>query len=388
MLIILSIATGYIIYTCIVLFVNKHDFRFLRDVDKSGSEYKISICIPARNEQNVIERCILSCQNQNYNNYEILVYNDESTDDTAKILDRLNIAPSNFKGRLRILNTVPKPDGWKGKNWGCHQLGKTALGDILLFIDADTWMGPETLSKTNASFSRENIDLLTVWPEQNTGTFWEKLVIPQIYYVIETALPIRYTNDDPSWMPDYFKSRFRSSFAAACGQFMAFKRKAYLDIGGHESVKDQVVDDVMLARALRSAQKRIRMLKGNDIFHCRMYTDHSSMFNGFRKNFLAGFDNNIFLFVIAALLHLVTFIAPIILFIVGVLINNWLILVWSGTLLLLIQTIRLITDKWNQRSMIMGLLHIPGVIWFQILGMIVIMDYLTGNKPSWKERIV
>lgn len=388
MLIILSIATGYLLYTILVLLLNKHDFRFLRDVRSTGSQSRISICIPARNEQDVIERCILSCQNQKYDNYEILVYNDESTDDTSVILERLLSHDSNENGRLIILKTIAKPDGWKGKNWGCHQLSQSATGEILLFVDADTWMQPETLSRTNAAFLNGDLDLLTVWPEQITMTFWEKLVIPQVYHIIDTVLPVRYTYDDPKWMPEILRSRFRASFAAACGQFMAFEKNAYIQIGGHESVKDQVVDDVMLARALRKEKKRIVMLKGNEVFFCRMYTDHPAMFNGFRKNFLAGFDNNIILFIFAAALHMITYIAPAIILLASAIQSDWKLFIWSACILAVIQLIRLTTDRWNQRPLSMGLLHIPGVIWFQLLGVVVLLDQLTGKKPAWKDRNV
>lgn len=381
----LYIGLAFITFQLIVFIANTSHFKTLPK-HSSNHKLRISILIPARNEEKSILNCLTSAVNQNYANVEIIVLDDNSTDQTPHIVN--GIKKNHPDCDLKILNGLPKPEQWLGKNWACHQLSEAATGQILIFIDADTVLEPGFLESVNTAISTLDLDALTVWPHQILGSFWERVVIPQMYYVIYTLLPIKYTYTDPKWMPKPLIPKFRASFAAACGQCMVFTRNTYQITGGHESVKDQVVEDVEMARLIREKNLRFRMFHGNDSLNCRMYTSESEILQGFRKNFLAGFNYNIPFFFFSWFLHVVGYILPFFALVFGALTQNPFIVTLSVLMILLPLFLRFFIDTENRWSMAYSSLHIIGVLWFNRLAMIVLSDRIMGRKTNWKNRSV
>ena len=199
MIYILSAALFFMLITSLVLARNRFEFKSINAPIKHIVTYspKVSVCVPARNEENVIERCVESVLNQDYDNFEVFVLDDNSEDKTLSILN--NLALTNKK--LSVLHGSPKPDGWLGKSWACHQLANKSNGEILIFVDADVWMEPFVISKTVANLHKR--DALTIWPEQKLDGFIEKLVIPTIIFTLTTLLPAVYTERPPRWMPNF-----------------------------------------------------------------------------------------------------------------------------------------------------------------------------------------
>lgn len=386
MTILLYIALGYLSITTVILFLNRSDFSPLEPTprqyfDRQAPE--VSICIPARNEANSIERCVRSAVDQQYPNHKVYVLDDGSTDGSSEILEKLK---SEFSNKLTVISGQPKPDGWLGKSWACHQLSEAYTGDILIFIDADTWLEPEAAAKVVRTMGRDVVDLITLWPEQKLGTFWEKTVIPLVYHGLLTLLPTRFVHRLPKWIPSFLRKKISPFFAAACGQFMAFKRKAYEAIGGHTSVKDKVVEDVELARNIKQAGFSMKMYHGLKAVHCRMYNSGDELWEGFRKNFFAGFGQNAYLFIGMMALTFITFILPTIAlpFLIFFDAGLPLILCIIAIILMLLQ--RFIINRrfnWNQ---LYGLLHPVGVGWFQVLGIRVLSDYFNQESAEWKNR--
>jgi chlorobactene glucosyltransferase len=387
MLILLYIALGYLLVTTGILYLNYSDFKPLAPTPRQYFDQQapeVSICIPARNEAETIERCVRSAAAQQYPNYHIYVLDDGSTDGTSEILANL---ATTFKERLSVIEGKPKPDGWLGKSWACHQLSEKATGEILIFIDADTWLEPEAAAKVTRTMGKDVVDLITLWPEQELGSYWEKTVIPLLYFALLTLLPSRYVHRFPRWIPPFLRKKLAPLFAAACGQFMAFRSEAYHSIGGHQSVKNQVVEDVELAKNIKRAGFSVKMYHGRKTVHCRMYTSAQELWDGFRKNFLAGFGN-IYLFIAMGLLHIITFILPVIalpfLIIFGPI--NLVMLCSLVIALMLLQ--RYIIDRWFDWNPKYGLLHPLGVGWFQMLGLQVLVDYVNNKSAQWKDRPV
>ena len=382
----LYIAFGYLLVTTAILLLNRSDFTSLKPTPGNYFDHQapdVSICIPARNEENSIERCVRSALNQRYPNYHIYVLDDGSTDKTGEILEKLVAESPN---QLSVITGKPKPDGWLGKSWACHQLSDAASGDILIFIDADTWLEPEAAAKVVRTMGRDVVDFITLWPSQQLGTFWEKTVIPLVYHGLLTLLPTRYVYRVPQWIPSFLKKKISPFFAAACGQFMAFKRSAYESIGGHTSVKNEIVEDVELAKNIKRAGLNMKMYHGRQTVSCRMYTSSEQLWEGFRKNFLAGFDYNVYLFIGMALLNLITFILPFVAlpFLLFSGSNIPLVLCILCIILILLQ--RLILNQWFSWSFWYGLLHPLGVGWFQALGVQVLSDYFNQQSAQWKNR--
>jgi chlorobactene glucosyltransferase len=386
MIILLYIALGYLLITSGILYLNQSDFNPLEPTPRNYFDHQapeVSICIPARNEADSIERCIRSAIDQQYPNHHVYVLNDGSTDDTTEILEQLS---NSFPNKLTVIPGKSKPKDWIGKTWACHQLSEEASGEIIVFIDADTWLEPEATAKFVRSMGRDVVDLVTVWPEQKLGTFWEKIVIPLVYFALLTLLPIRYVHRNPKWLPSFLKNKMSPLFAAACGQFMAFKRKTYQSIGGHASVKDNVVEDVALAKKIKRSGFRMKMYHGLGIIYCRMYSSAEELWSGFRKNFLAGFGNNIYLFIAMGLLHIIVFILPIIFLPFLITYGSGITLTLCTAVILFMLLQRFFIDRWFKWSLLYSLLHPLGVFWFQILGIRVILDRFNEKSAEWKGR--
>jgi chlorobactene glucosyltransferase len=381
----LYIVLAYLLFSSIVLFRNRLSFRKLGNGLRNPQQNPlVSVCIPARNEEGVIRRCVDSVVTQTYKNIEVFVLNDSSTDRTASIVQEIIKKSGNIK--LSLIDGKPRPTGWLGKPWACEQLSKKATGNILVFIDADTWLEPNALSNMVQKFETENLDALTVWPHQQLLSFWEKVVVPQVYYALFTLLPTMYVRRDPRWMPSFLSPYFRESFVAGCGQFLAFKRECYTRIGGHQTVKNQIVEDVELAKAVKKNGFRFDMFHGNDNVCCRMYTCHTEIVSGFRKNFLAGFNNNILFFVASALLHLMVFVAPVFFLVLGIISADAVVVAFSLWALLIVFAQNIVLYTWNRWNPAFGLLHVLGVLWFQRLGIMVLKDRILGRKAIWKGR--
>ena len=388
MTLLLYIAVGYLIITSGILYVNRRHFKPLEAAPSNYFDQQapeVSICIPARNEANSIERCVRSAVDQKYVNHRVFVLDDGSTDETPDVLKKLS---DSLNDKLTVLSGAPKPKGWLGKSWACHQLSEQATGEIIIFIDADTWLEPETTSKVVRTMGRDVVDMITLWPEQKLGSFWEKTVIPLVYFALLTLLPTRYAYQLPRWIPSFLRQKAAPQFAAACGQFMAFRRKAYNAIGGHQSVKDEVVEDVELAKNIKRAGFSMKMYHGRAAVHCRMYSSSRELWEGFRKNFLAGFGNNVLLFTVMALLHVIAFILPALALPFLLFLGTWqsIILCLVAVTFMLLQ--RIFINRWFNWDLSYSLLHPVGVIWFQLLGIQVLQDYFNNDSATWKDRIV
>lgn len=371
----------YLLFNSAVFILNVWDLKALRPASglQKDETPLVSICIPARNEEKTIARVLNSVINQSYSNFEILVLDDESTDNTPEILKEYQ---KSYPQYLSVISGKPKPANWLGKSWACHQLSREAKGNLLCFIDADVWLNHKCIQRIVNSMQASDSDFLTVWPVQVMGTFWEQSVIPLVYYGLLTLLPVRWVHKKPQWMP----SKFAPYFAAACGQCMVFKEKAYQSIGGHCAVKKDIVEDVALARAIKRKGLSIRMYHGQEAIWCRMYTSAREMWNGFRKNFLALHNNSVPAFLAMAGVNFVVYVMPFIVFPISLFTPGLEHMVLSLVCITLILSQRLILAFWFNWPKLPAFLHSVGILWFHALGLQVLWDYFFGQRAQWKNR--
>jgi chlorobactene glucosyltransferase len=385
----LGFSVIFMLGTTLLMLRNKGALRPLieernEDPSKQQEPVSVTVMIPARNEAQSIERCVRSVLKQSRRPDQLLVLDDQSTDSTPAFLDRIRQEDP----LLSILDGSDTPENWLGKAWACHRLSQQATGDILVFLDADVWLEPDALESLIAGVQTHHADMITVWPQQTLGTPAERTILPLVYHALVSLLPITYTHRKPKWMPRFLYKRMAPVFAAACGQCLAFRREAYEQIGGHTAVKDEVVEDVELAKRIRSAGLTLRMYEGVRSVHCRMYESHEEIRQGFRKNFFAGFGYSWILFLAAALLHLWVYVAPWILLPLSIYTGNHSITLLAGSLLLLQLLQRGFLAYWFDWSWSYIISHPLGVLWFEYLGILTMIDRLRGKQVRWKGRSV
>jgi chlorobactene glucosyltransferase len=257
---------------------------------------RVSILLPARNEEPRIKSCLESLLKQNYFSLVIIVLDDEAVDATADIARALGFT-TNPESNRRLIRGVPLPPGWTGKSWACHQLAEVARGDYLLFTDADTLHQPEAVSSAVAASQRFHCDLLTLWPSQTTVTLAEKLVIPLMFVAGGSYLPhwlLVWAQRSP-WLARLLGRKFLSLCGTATGQFLLFRRESYFKMGGHRAVGEHLVEDISLAREVAKRIPdgwRLVTCDGTSLVSCRMYTSLSQIWEGFTKNLWPVFDGD------------------------------------------------------------------------------------------------
>ena len=232
----------------------------------------VSICIPARNEENNIRRCVEAALGQDYPNIEVIVLDDRSTDTTLTQLTEIASRDS----RLIPINGSDLPVGWAGKPHALFQASAVACGEWLCFVDADTFLKPQAISSVYAKALETEADLFTVMNEQILGSFWEKVVMPLVMTALSVGFSPRKVND-PSRRD-----------AIANGQFILIRRSVYDLIGGHEKVKDQIVEDKAISEQVKWNGHRLVIADGMQVVSTRMYTSLATMWEGWTKNIYLG----------------------------------------------------------------------------------------------------
>jgi chlorobactene glucosyltransferase len=228
----------------------------------------LAIVVPARNESAGIRTCIERLQQQDYPDARIVAIDDRSTDQTRALLDSL------ASDRLLIAHVDNLPAGWLGKNHALHVGTRNLDADWLLLVDSDVVLEPHAARTMVATCVERKWDALSIFPRLDAPTFWEKTLLPILATVWSGVFMVSLTNDD---------SKPRHAFAN--GQVFLIRRSFYERIGGHESVKDQIVEDVMLMRRLKQAGARTRLMFGQSLGVTRMHTNLKQMFNGWARIF-------------------------------------------------------------------------------------------------------
>src|SRR5437763_525803 len=273
----------------------------------------VSVIVPARNEEACLALCLESLVAQTGINFEIIVVDDDSTDRTAEIARSFEVSVARFErvrnigkgttsGRaeqqastandtveggalpvidtqtsgscleLRLIPAGPLPEHWTGKNNAMSAGAKIANGKWLLLTDADTVHKPGSLARAVAEAEQHGAALLSYSPEQEVRSFWEKAVMPVIFAELATTYPPKKVNAPAS------------PIAAASGQYLLISREAYDAVGGHTKIASDLLEDVAMARLVKSSGRKIFFRYGGDAVRTRMYRSWSQMKEGWTKN--------------------------------------------------------------------------------------------------------
>jgi glycosyltransferase involved in cell wall biosynthesis len=311
----------------------------------------VAVLLPVRDEAARVAPCVSSLLAQD--GVRVLVLDDGSTDGTGELVRALG-AP--------VTTGKPLPPGWLGKPHACQQLADAVPdADILVFVDADVVLAPDAVAAAVDLLG--DADLLTPYPRIVTGTVGERLVQPLLQWSWLTFLPLRAMERSP-----------RESLAAAGGQFLVVRRTAYERAGGHAAVRDKVLEDIELARAIKRSGGRIALADGSALASCRMYTSWSSLVDGYGKSLWASFGSPVGAGLVVAVL-LVLYVAPLFLF------------SWFGLAAYLLGVLgRVVSARaTGGRAFPDALAHPISIVLF---GWLVARSYARRGTAAWKGRPV
>jgi chlorobactene glucosyltransferase len=331
------------------------------------SNPKVSVLVPARDEERHIKDCLASLQKQNYQNLEIIVLDDNSHDQTLTIAKSF----SQLDPRIKVYSGKPLPEGWTGKNWACHQLSELANGDIFIFTDADNRHEANAIIKTVAWIEHFKLDLISAFPQQITKTLFEKLTVPTVDLFLYSFLPLWFTYLLP-----------QPSLAAANGQWIAFRKKSYQQMGGHEKVKNQIVEDVELSRMAKKNKFKILTCSGSGIIYGHMYQSFKEVWLGFTKNLYGLVSHKIYIFVFIQLLLFTIFLLPYLLLFT----SNWLSYSLLAIIIGLAIRIALIFG-FKHPPLVSIILHPISIFMTMIIGVNSFFQ-ITFGQISWKSRSI
>ena len=330
---------------------------------------KVSILVPARNEEAEIGDCLRSLLQQTHPDVEIVVLDDRSTDRTAAIVRAVG------GDRVRLITGVELPDGWTGKNWACHQLAEAATGEVLCFVDADTNLAPDAVASVVSTLVTHDVGLVAVLLRSDTDGVAEAVLLPMVNHAVLGLFPTSLIHRSPH--PD---------LAIGFGPFLTISRQAYDDAGGHAAHPSHVVDDMRLARSVKAAGHEIRLVNGTDLVSTRWYHGLREIWHGFSKNAYGGiaYRSGLALAAVAILMPLL--VLPFVRLIVGLFTGSVPGEVLMQVALLLVG--RLITSIVGRDPLWTVPLHpVTVIFWAATLAWSVTLG-LTGRTVAWKGRRV
>ncbi len=239
---------------CALGFLLANRLRACGESGSGGVLGTISIIIPARNEEHNLPTLLRSLLAQEVRPHEILVVDDGSSDRTAAVARQLGAT---------VIVSRPLPEGWRGKPWACHQGAQAATGEWLLFLDADTWFEPGGLARALSKYER---GAFSVGPYHVTRRPYESLSLFFNLCMVVGTVP-----------------------GSLFGQMLLVDRESYERVGGHEAVKDRVLENVHLAGHCHAAGIPVQSSPGRAILSFRMYPNGlGDLIEGWTKGFASG----------------------------------------------------------------------------------------------------
>jgi glycosyltransferase involved in cell wall biosynthesis len=261
-----------------ILLISLINFLTIRTPNKSSQiKESISVVVPLRNEAKNVAELVASLHNQkNLTHIEYLLLDDNSDDDTLTLLQQHTLGLTNF----HIVSGTTLPQGWIGKTWALQQLFEKSSGEIIISIDADVRLVPDAISKAVTLLKKAQLDFLSPYPKQLANTWSEKLIQPLLQWSWMSTVILRIAERSSL-----------SSMVVANGQFFVVRKAALDQVRGYESVRNKVLDDVVLARSLVKSGSHGCVANGAVIATTRMYSSWKEIQSGYGKSLHAAFGS-------------------------------------------------------------------------------------------------
>lgn len=265
---------------------------------------KVSIIVPVKNESDTLEESLLSLLSLDYPNKEIIVVYGRSTDNTRDILEK-------FKHEIKIIEEPDKPRGWVGKPWACYNGFLNSSGEILLFTDGDVIHSNKSLSHSMSFIEKNNVDFLSVWPKVFARSLSEKIILPIGYFLLYGAI---------ATIASMGTSKGRVP-AAANGQYIIVKRSCYVLIGGHMSVRSEIIEDAALARLALMKGFNVVNIEAGRLLITKPYANFREVWENLQR-LMAGIAPSFRRVLASNIIIFTYFILPIIVFAAGLLLGK------------------------------------------------------------------
>ena len=332
----------------------------------------VSVLIPARNEEKNIENCLNSLLNQHYKNFEILVINDNSNDNTREILERISANDT----RVKVFEGKPLPDDWYGKPFALHQAVMHAQGEILIFTDADTVHTRGSISWAVTNIQNLKVDMISGYIGQIFLKFGEVITVPLMFFLTGFIIPL-------------FLNRFIKTglFSAAIGQFIVIRHEVFKAIGGCESFKKKTSEDIYMSRLVTRMGYKTRFLNITEYVKCRMYNGYRCAIEGIGKNVFDFLGKNTLIIFLMAVAVIFFLFFPFPLLILGIIKSSpWVLHILAVNILYTMTWLFMFLGQrlnWWYGFLwpliFLNLLYMAGWSWFRTI---------SGKGFFWKDRVV
>jgi glycosyltransferase involved in cell wall biosynthesis len=295
-LLVLALATLLLhLATAIEIRRGNRSIRFLKDLPPlAGPLPRVSILIPARNEERNLEEALRSVLALDYDNLEIDVVDDRSTDRTGEILDRM----ARMDPRLRVVHVRELPPGWLGKNHALWLGAEKATGEFLLFTDADVVLAPSALRRAVGAMVADRLDHLTASPEiARPSALFEMFIGAFALFFALFTRP--WKAKDP-----------QSPHHVGIGAFNLVRASAYRAAGGHQAIAMRPDDDLKLGKLLKKNGFRPEFVFGQGALRVEWYASVRELIQGLMKNAFSGVDYRVSVVVVATVAQLAAWVWP------------------------------------------------------------------------------
>jgi len=377
-----NIVISFLIF---IFFINYFiNFIYFKDISnyKLPKEIRnddplISVLIPARNEEDNIGKCLMSLVDQDYRNIEILVLDDNSTDDTSKVIKRISKTHKNIK----FLKGKTLPKGWTGKNYACHQLFKESKGKYLFFTDADTIHSKNSVSSALSCLVHNDLDIISASPRQIMRSFHERMVngltnfqvlIPPLIIIERSKIPL---------------------YGSGVGSLMLFKRSVYRKLGGHKEVRTSCIEDTSISKFFIKMGYKFMIFNGVKTYSTRLHQNFTEIYDSFCRVFLGNFNNNRIVVSLIVLVLSVFFLFPFIL-LAAILLFNFesTIFFYTNLSLLIFQVLLILLTRVMSTVRINGrildiFLHPVSIFYIVFMNIKLIFQRQDHTKIRWKGRL-
>ena len=359
--------------------------RYRAPVAEMQDVARVSVLIPARNEEANIEACLESVLASRGVEIEVLVLDDASTDRTAEIVREVSLRDA----RVRLVATRELPVGWNGKQYACWLLAQEASAAVMLFLDADVRLKPDAVMRCVAELRVKEIDLLSGFPRQITAGWMEKLLLPLIHFVLLGFLPM-----------GRMRKTTKVGYAAGCGQFFLADREAYFASGGHAAIRGTRHDGLRLPQAFRRSGYRTDLVDLTELAEVRMYDSAKAVWMGLAKNATEGLAAPVRIVPLTILL-LVGQVLPMIALVVwvGVWVSNRVVgatfddprmAVWISVLLALAVVAsylpRMLAVRRFKQPVVSAVLHPVGIVLLLVVQWYALVRQIFGRPVEWRAR--